>query len=126
MATTGIDSWDAWPDPIPPVDPQDLHIVWALMTETPEGVGICVSLFQSICSPGANVFAVWYRVSILKMCERLQLLTHWLSEGHLDDAVFKVAADYKMHKMSPGIPQEGLPLDVDGFLNRVEAESKKA
>jgi hypothetical protein len=120
------DSWNSSPGPISAVDPDDLQKVWAYMLTVPERHGTCSTVFQSMCSPGADVFAVWYRASILQLCERLGLLSRWKNEGNLDSAVFKVAADYKIEKMPAGVVRKSLPLDVEGFLKRIEAESGKA
>jgi hypothetical protein len=121
-----LDSWNSSPGPTPAVDPDDLRKVWEYMLTVPESHGTGITLFQSICNPGADVFAVWYRASILGLCEHLGLLSRWKDKGTLDSAVFKVAADYKIDKMPTGIVQKSPPLDIDGFLKRIEAESAKA
>jgi hypothetical protein len=55
-------------------------------------------LYESACSPGANVVAVWYRASILGVLQTLpeNPLKPWSHEGELDDAVFQIAATFPL------------------------------
>ena len=85
-----------------------------------------INVFESICSPGADVCAVWYRASLLQLCERLGLLSRWLNDDRLNDAVIKVAADFPMDKLEAGVVRKDLPLDVQEFLKRIDVESDQA
>jgi len=78
-----------------------------------EGVAIDMDFYQRACSPGADSDAVWYRASMLQLLAvPVGLLTPWLHDGELADAVFQVAAAFPMKKLSVGVPQQGLPFDV--------------
>ena len=83
-------------------------------------------MFKSICSPGADVIAVWQRASLLGLCERFGLLSRWLNDGRLDDAVIKVAAGFPMDKMEVDVIYNDLPFDVQEFLKRIDTQSGKA
>ena len=83
-----------------------------------------INLFEH-CSPGADVQAVLYRVGMLRMLARLELLSPWLRDGELANAVFKVAAVFPMKRLSVGIRPEGLPFDAQGFLAEIERENNQ-
>lgn len=121
----GPDLWDSQLGPISPVDPDDLRKMWAFMLENQDSKAIGIEIFKSICSAGADVLAVWYRASVLKLCEHVGLLSRWRNDGRLDDAVITVAADFPMDKMEAGVVHKALPLDVEEFLKRIDAESAK-
>jgi len=115
-----MEGWDSSPGPIPAVDPSDLRKVWDFMSGIPDtgsgATGVDVDVFKSICSPGADVIAVWWRASLLQLGERLGLVSRWLSNGRLDDAVINVAADFPMDKIEAGVLYNGLPFDVQKFI----------
>jgi hypothetical protein len=56
---------------VSPVDPSDLKSVWTMLRETQarhganQSVSIGHELFATVCSPGADAIAVWYRASML-------------------------------------------------------------
>ena len=66
-----------------------------------------IDYFRRVCSPGANVGAVWYRLSILEMLRHVSEATGtslpWPREGKPGDAVFKALAT---------VPMTGLPQGV--------------
>jgi hypothetical protein len=125
--------------PIPPVDPADLKSVWAMQKEFKkdfekrmpdhapnETVGVGIDYYRRVCGPGANVGAVWYRLSRL---EALQMMSEaggqsWagLTEGKPDDAVFKALANLSMTGMQPGVIREGLPFDVEQLIRLIREE----
>jgi hypothetical protein len=116
------------PGPIPVVNSNDLRKMWdyiGRMQDT-RTVGTDVSVFKSICSPGADVFAVWQRAAMLQLVERLELLSRWIAEGRLDDTLIEIAADFPMDWMEGGVIYNALPFDVQKFLERVDAHSGKA
>lgn len=85
-----------------------------------------IHLFEQVCSPGADVQAVWYRLSMLQMLPGpLGVLSPWLRDGEPVDAVFKVAATFPMERMSVGVPQQELPFDVKGFLAEIEKQNNQ-
>jgi hypothetical protein len=53
------------------------------------------------------------------------MLSRWLHTGELDDAVFKVAATFPMKKMSVGVPQQGFPFDVQGFIEQIDKQNSQ-
>lgn len=120
--------------PVPVVDPVDLKSVWAMQTDSQtlargEQFAICVDLYKRVCSPGADVYAVFTRVSILRMLKSMSdsggLISPWLHHGKPDDAVFKVVATFPMVRMQPGVRQGGLPLDVEELIRQIGKETKQ-
>jgi hypothetical protein len=84
--------------PIPPVDPADLRRVWEMQHElrredqvgSPgEHVAIGVEMYKRSSSPGANVGAVWYRLSMVHVLNMLGMLAPWIHDGVPTDSVFK-------------------------------------
>ena len=61
-----------------------------------------VRLLERACGPGADVQAAWYRLSMLQMVGLLRMLSRWLHDGELADALFKFAAVFPMKRMSVG------------------------
>jgi hypothetical protein len=53
------------------------------------------------------------------------LLSAWLRDGEPAEAVFQVAATFPMKRMSIGVPQQGLPFDVQEFLAQIEKQDKQ-
>ena len=115
---------------IVPVEPSDLKNVWKIAEEIQEQhpkehTSIDVRSFEAVCSPGANVMAVWYRASMLGM---LAQSTGFLAPELPDDTkdvVFKVAARFPIKFMEPGVAYQGLPLDVQEFVKQVEDELQR-
>jgi hypothetical protein len=117
---------------IPIVDPADLKNVWAmqedvLVTHPGQQVGIASFLYERACTPGANVQAVFFRVSMLRvlkmMSESEGLISSWLYDGKPEDAVFKVLATMPMNGLPPS-GRQGLPFDVEEFRRLIEKESE--
>jgi hypothetical protein len=114
--------------PLPPVDAKDLKLTWEFYRDVGKHAGaIDFRVLEEVCSPGANVFAVWGRVSMLSMLSMLvqngQLLDPWRHGEVLDDVVFRVSATFPMEGMKRGVVYSGWPFDVDGFLQRLRQES---
>ena len=116
--------------PVATVSPDDLRSVWKLFRDAQtQHPGECVSfssgVYERVCSPGADVHAVWFRASMVGMLQMVspELLTQWTHNGELDDAVFQVAATIPMEKMKTGVQREGLPFDVDEFVKQVGAQT---
>jgi hypothetical protein len=112
------------------VDPEDLKnfaklgrgAQTAAQAAGSSGMAIGQSATQSVCSPGANTTAVWYRLKVLGLCEHMGLLSlsSFQDNGELDDAVFKVAATFPMKMMEMGVTYEGPPFDFQEFVKRLE------
>jgi hypothetical protein len=116
-------------DSVASVSPDDLRAVWQSTRDAEAGKpGECVSIgnsvYQSVCSPGADSVAVWYRASMVAMLQMIpeSPLAQWTHDGQLDDAVFQVAATIPMEKMRAGVVREGVPFDVEEFVKRIGAQ----
>ena len=90
-----------------------------------QSTAMSIHLYERACSPGADVQAVWYRISMLHALAGLGMLSPWLRDGEPVDAVFQVAATFPMKRMSIGVPQQELPFDVRGFLAEIEKQNNK-
>ena len=102
---------------IPPVDEHDLKALHELCVERAkrycgkDGV-ISIELSARVCTPGANLPAVWLRHTQLRSLYRHGLLSEWQHGTTLDDAVFRVAST---------IPMRGTQLDSHEFLEQLRA-----
>jgi len=111
------------------VSPDDLRNVWKLSRDTqarnPGQHVMSNSMYESVCSPGADTIAVWFRSSMLWALKQMQPdpLAQWTHDGEFDDAVFQVAATFPMEKMRTGVVREGLPFDVDEFVKQIGARA---
>jgi len=110
--------------PIPPVDAGDLKSMWGLYHDPVRHAGaIGFRVLEAVCSPGANVTAVWGRLSMLSMLiMNGQVLAPWQHGEDLDDLVFRVAATFPMEGMKHGVIYSGWPFDVDRFLERLRQQ----
>lgn len=109
--------------PIPPVGAEDLKRMWELYRDTRSAGAISFEILEAVCSPGANVSAVWGRFSMLTMLRLTgQLLAPWQHGEDLDDLVFRVAATFPMELMKRGVIYSGWPFDVDRFLERLRQQ----
>jgi hypothetical protein len=81
------------------------------------------SVYQNVCSPGADAMAAWFRASMLGMLQMFpeSPLAQWTHDGELDDAVFQVAATFPMEKMKTGVVREGMPFEVEEFVKQIGA-----
>lgn len=111
---------------VAPVSPDDLRNVWKLFRDAEarnpgQSGAIGNSVYQSVCSLGADVQAVWFRASMIGILQMFpeSPLTPWTHYGELDDAVFDVAATFPMEKMRTGVVSEGPPFDVQGFVKQI-------
>jgi len=72
-----------------PVDPSDMKSVYRMGRErqaAAQAVGsiggaIGLGAYKSVCSPGADVTAIWYRVSMLSHCDDMGLLPRYKRDG---------------------------------------------
>lgn len=120
--------------PIPAVDPGDLKSIWAMQTDSQtvapgEQFAINVDFYKGLCSPGADVRAVFIRISMLRMLKSMSesggLISPWLHHGRPDDAVFEVVATFPMVRMHPGVRRAGLPLDVEKLIRQIGSEARQ-
>jgi hypothetical protein len=115
-------------EPVPAVDFADMKAILAFREDVkkrnphPErGLIIGAGAYRSVCSPGADIRAIGYRLSML------ELLGHYIEPfpgGLWSDAALKAAARIEMTWLpGPGVTHKGMPFDVMGFLTRVQAEA---
>jgi hypothetical protein len=126
-------SWFSGQGPVAAVDPADLRSVWEMQRDVQRNApnhapsqtsSISVGLYQQACRPGAEVGAVWYRVSMLHLLAGpIGLLIPLLHDGELLDAVFNLAATFPMNKLSVGEVNQGLPFDVQEFIKQLEKQT---
>jgi hypothetical protein len=91
-------------EPIPAVTPADLRGVWELthkLRADVPGASFDIALLAEACGPGADVFAVWLRVALLKAMVSQGLLA-------LDEAVFDFAATFPIGHLNQFDPDEFL------------------
>jgi len=120
------DLQNALGDEVPAVNPDDLRNVWKMTRDIQARNGATASsLYESMCSPGADVMDVWYRASMLGMLQMLPEapLKPWTHNGGLDDRVFQVAATIPMKKMRVGVVHAGPPFDVQEFVKQIGART---
>jgi hypothetical protein len=119
--------------PVAAVAPADLKSVWAMQDDVQarypgQQVSISADLWKSACSPGADVRAVFLRVSMLRMLQMLSgsgtLISPWLHDGKPDDAVFKAFATVPMLGLQVGTPRQGFPFDVEELIKLIKKESE--
>ena len=107
------------------VDPADMKSICRMGRERAAAQAgstgaIDVRVYESVCSPGANVMAASYRVTMLGFCEQFGLLPGCKRDGDYTDAVFQVAATFPMKLMEVGVTYDGPPFDVEEFMKQVE------
>jgi hypothetical protein len=89
-------------------------------------MALSIQLYERACSAGADIQAVWHRAAMLQLLAGpIGLLSRWLRDGELDDAVIRVAATFPMKRMSVGAVYQGLPLDVQEFIKEVEKQDNQ-
>ena len=116
-------------EPVPVVDLKDLKAMRDFSVELkkqhPNGrFGVGMELLKTVCSPGADVSAISYRLSLLGMFEMILKATY--PGGHLSDKALKVAAEMELSWMPVGVPQNNMGFDVEVFISQVWAESMTA
>jgi len=73
-----------------------------------------VNSIARVCSPGANLPAVWFRYTRLRLLAKKGVLAEWQHNKDFDDAVYQVAAT---------IPMNGLQVDEEAFVQRLRCET---
>jgi len=78
---------------------------------------------KNVCKPGADVQAVWYRMSLVWVLSQVarEQLAAWTKEGELDDAVYRTIAKIPMEWIGNN-EREGLPFDVEDFFRRLNQD----
>jgi len=113
---------------VPTVDVADLKSVWSIYRDMEarnpgKQFGVDIDIIRGACSAGADIGAITYRCAMLGILEMLsaERLVSWRANEFLA-AVLKVAATIPMKWMETGVPQSGLPFDVDAFFQEVRKE----
>ena len=110
-------------EPVPAVDFADMKAMKAVMEDVKKehpkgGVAIGMEVWQSVCSPDADIRAVSYRLRLLGMLEiSLQPV---YSGGQWSEAALKAAAKMEMTWLPFDAPHT---IDVMGFLAQAQAEA---
>jgi len=115
-------------EPVPEVDLDDLRAIRELYQEAQkahpdQNFGIEFDLMKNVCKPGADVQAIWYRMSqawVLSQVAKEQLAP-WTKEGEIDDAVYRTIATIPMEWIGRG-QRQGLPFDADEFFRRLNQD----
>ena len=101
--------------PVPNVDPEDIKRIWPLVTPLEGGVGIDNRVLAELCSPGANIIAVFARAMLIRAMIQDGRLNRWLEGNTPQDKVFAVVAT------APLTPQEEkFDFDGEAFLAALE------
>jgi len=113
-------------EPVPAVDFADMKAMLAFMEGVkkrhPEGrVAVGEDLLRSVCTPGADIRAISYRLDMLWLLE--MLLKPAYSGGQWSDAALKAAATMELSWMEVGKVYNGVPFDVEVFLAQARAEA---
>jgi hypothetical protein len=116
---------------VPMVEVADLRAVWGTYQDFAarhpgKQVAVGAAVLEEACSQRVDIEAVIYRYWMLQMLEMCcgDLLAPWRQSGHFHEAVFRVAARIPMKWMEMGVPQQGLPFDVDLFAQELRKESQ--
>lgn len=119
--------------PVPEVDAEDVKAVWQQYREVEKNhpgrqVAIGLELLKNFCKPGANIEAVFYRhaqLHLLKMIAEQNVIPQLsldsiTTNGEFKDSAFEAIAKVPMQWMGEG-PRQGLPFDVEKFLQLCSA-----
>lgn len=104
--------------PVPPVSQEhlkNLHRIQLYLAKWHPGSDGAVSmdLMASVCGSEADLPAVWFRHTRLRVLLSQGVLAEWQNGADLDDVVFQVAAT---------IPMNGFQLNQDAFIQRLSCE----
>ena len=105
--------------PVPPVDSDDLrrlHQMSEFVTKQHPGSdgAISIDIMARVCSPEANLPAVWFRHARLRLLIRRGILAGWQNGTGLQAVVYHVAAT---------IPMSGFQFDEEEFIKRLRYEA---
>jgi len=107
---------------VPSVDPKDLRQVLRFSRDTiaqdqasGQTRAVGMSVFASMCTPGSDVAAVWWRCSLLQLAIQQGEFPRFQHDGEIDDALITLFATF---------PFRAVNIQPDGSfqLNREEFE----
>ncbi len=110
---------------VPEVDPADVKVLWELYREVEashpgQQVGIGSGLVAQRCSKGADIQALGYRTSFLRlMAAHAEEISPWIKDGQPDAALFHATAHTRMEWMQSGVERQGPPFSMEEFMRRV-------
>jgi len=118
----------SWPKEglVPAVNPTDLKSIWAMQNDIQarhpgRQVSIGIDIYKQSCSPGADMAAVFSRVSMLGLLQPVAEAEHFkfprIHNGKPDEIVFKVLANIPMVRLQPGVEHEGFPFDIEELIS---------
>jgi hypothetical protein len=105
--------------PVPPVSEEQLrhlhkiHLYTAKWHPGSDGA-VSMDLMASVCGSEADLPAVWFRHTRLRLLLRQGFLAEWQNGTALDDVVYRVAAT---------IPMNLFQLDQEEFIQRLRCEA---
>jgi hypothetical protein len=104
--------------PVPPVNSDDLRRLhdmceYVAKRHPDSARAISVAFIASVCGPGANLPAVWFRYTRLMALAKQGRLAEWQHGSVLDDVVYQVAATISMN---------GFQFDREDFVQRLRYE----
>ena len=117
---------------MPTVDASDITSIWNLLeyihnTSSGPSAGVGVEALKGVCGLGVDVAPVWYRLAMVQMLAMMgqEELAALKDNEAFRSTVFKVAARIPLTWAEFGVPSEGLPFDVDAFLEEVRKASEQ-
>ena len=120
---TGLEFWDGRSGDglVPSVEVSDLKEVWTTTQQHSPGA-FAYSAFTSKCNQDTDLTTVLYRVSMLQLLANHAGLLPPELPSEIRDVVFAVAADFPMKRAEIGRVYEGPPMDLQGFVEKIEQE----
>lgn len=120
-------------EPVPEVSPEDLKATWEflekLQVEHPsQQVATEADVVGSLCKPGAQIHAVYYRSTVIWMMMQIapEQIAAFMKRGQPTDAVFRAAAKIPLEWMGVEVDRHSAPFDVNQFLQLCAGDTEKA
>ena len=114
--------WGPPGDRVPVVSPADIKIVWEIQRDVEQRnpgqqVAIGAEFIRASCSPGADIRAVSYRATMVRMLLHVapDQFASWRVGDNSAPAVLEVAATIPMTWIGQE-PSQGFPFDVEAFI----------
>jgi hypothetical protein len=114
--------WGKPGQPVPPVDASDIEAAYTVYQSAQQcsggGTLVGLEILERVCSAGANIKAVGYRVLWLGLMtsESNELA---LLKKDVDDTVFRAIATIPMHWTEIGLELNGPPFDLEDYRRRL-------